>query len=340
MTLLSNTLKLTLRKYSTGKLWQEVSIPVPWGEVRGKWWGPTNLRPVLTLHGWQDNCGSFDRLIPLLDTNKVGFLAIDLPGHGYSSRLPNGFYYNNSTYLLTVKFIQKHFNWAKVSLMGHSLGGLISYVYTMLYPNIVDLLICLDGAKPMINPQGVSMMAKNYDMFLKQNEYVYSDKEPPSYTLEEMKQLVHQPNKGSISLETTPYILHRNIAPSKLYKDKYYFTRDPRLKCGNSSLFSQDEYLAHAQNMTGPMFIAKYKQGSYYEVKENFYEVLDVLKRSSTDCDFNYFEGTHHGHLNNPETIAEMLQRFIQRHNIENRCNNGISPKIVNNNNTQSYLFQ
>lgn len=31
----------------------EVQIPMPWGFLRGKWWGPTDKRPILGLHGWQ-----------------------------------------------------------------------------------------------------------------------------------------------------------------------------------------------------------------------------------------------------------------------------------------------
>lgn len=44
----------------------ELSVPVPWGEIRGKVWGPDHGRPVLCLHGWADNCGTFNTLIPLL----------------------------------------------------------------------------------------------------------------------------------------------------------------------------------------------------------------------------------------------------------------------------------
>lgn len=57
MTLLKSCLSkysVLVRKFSSDLLpVQEVSIPVPWGEIRGKWWGPTDSRPILSLHGWQ-----------------------------------------------------------------------------------------------------------------------------------------------------------------------------------------------------------------------------------------------------------------------------------------------
>ena len=44
----------------------ELTVPVPWGQIRGKVWGPDHGRRVVCLHGWADNCGTFDTLLPLL----------------------------------------------------------------------------------------------------------------------------------------------------------------------------------------------------------------------------------------------------------------------------------
>ena len=41
------------------------------------------------MHGYMDNAGTFDRLIPLLP-DKFYVVAIDLPGHGFSSHVPYG----------------------------------------------------------------------------------------------------------------------------------------------------------------------------------------------------------------------------------------------------------
>ncbi|XP_060527989.1 probable serine hydrolase isoform X2 [Cylas formicarius] len=302
------------RSLCTDKPWQEISVPVPWGQISGKWWGPTNVRPILCIHGWQDNCGTFDRLLPLLQKN-VAFLAIDLPGHGCSSHLPLGMYYHFTNYIITIKSIIRHFNWPKISLMGHSLGGITSYTYTMLYPDNVDFVACIDGAKPMTRKRTILHLANEITKFVKNNDYAMTNVEPPSYTIEEIKKKIHAPNKGSVYLEFAHYIMERNIAPSKVNPGKYYFTRDPRLKSGELLTFSQSDLVEFAQNIKCPIFVIKARGGSYYEAKENFYEVLDVLKRSSVDCDFHYIEGTHHAHLNNPnDELAQLFRNFIQKH--------------------------
>ena len=73
------------------------------------------------LHGFSDNCGSFDRLLPLFPQNQQ-MIAIDIPGHGFSSHLePNDSYdFEDLNYITTVA---KYYNFDKFSLMGHSMGG-------------------------------------------------------------------------------------------------------------------------------------------------------------------------------------------------------------------------
>lgn len=43
-----------LRRFVSNRMeYKEIKIPVPWGEIAGKWWGSQKQKPVLTLHGWQ-----------------------------------------------------------------------------------------------------------------------------------------------------------------------------------------------------------------------------------------------------------------------------------------------
>lgn len=149
----------------------------------------------------------------------LGFLSVDFPGHGFSSRLPLGIFYNFSSYILTIKSISDYFKWPKISLMGHSLGGIISYIYTMLYTKEVDFLVCLDGAKPMIPLDKKGILGRNLASFFKyNNQAVNTNSEPPSYTMEEIVQKICLPNNKSVSPENAKYIIERNIAPSKLHK--------------------------------------------------------------------------------------------------------------------------
>lgn len=81
----------------------------------GKWWGPKDEQPVILLHGWQDNAGTFDNIAPLLSQD-IPLLAIDLVGHGHSSHLPIGlFYYVFWDGISLLRRIVEQYEWAKVS---------------------------------------------------------------------------------------------------------------------------------------------------------------------------------------------------------------------------------
>ncbi|XP_975437.2 probable serine hydrolase [Tribolium castaneum] len=320
---------LTFRHYST-KLrgFREVRIPVPWGHIAGKWWNPTDKRPILAVHGWQDNCGTFDRLAPLLRPD-VGILAIDLPGHGYSSRLPPGTFYHNMNYPILIKHISDYFKWPKVSLMGHSLGAISCYVYTMLFPETVDFLICIDGVKPLYKKNNGPRMAEGIQELLKYDELARSGEEPPAYPLDTMKKKISALNNKSIDIEHCLHILERNIAPSKSDPKKYYFTRDPRLKSRLILNWSRKDLLEGAYRVIPPLLLIKFTGSGYFEDKKNFYELLEVLKKTSKEVQMHYVDGTHHTHLNNPESINTIIDKFVGVYNTETRDVGGIKKDIV-----------
>ena len=55
---------------------KDIKIPVPWGHIAGKEWGSSSGEPWIALHGWLDNCGSFDTLIPHFPEDKHRIIAI------------------------------------------------------------------------------------------------------------------------------------------------------------------------------------------------------------------------------------------------------------------------
>lgn len=48
------------------KNYEEVRIPVPWGHIAGKWWGPQDKRPIFVIHGWQVR--KFIKIVTMLVT--------------------------------------------------------------------------------------------------------------------------------------------------------------------------------------------------------------------------------------------------------------------------------
>ena len=168
---------------------EELQIKIPYGHIAAKWWGPKHVRPILAIHGYLDNAGTFDRLIPLLPKEQ-SYLAIDLPGHGHSSYIPNGTVYNIFDYSYIIYYICKQFGWSRVSIMAHSLGAIISFILITTFPNYIDLYIAIDATSPLnLTFPGLSYFfeAAN-DQFLKADLNIMQQNEAPSFTFDEMLQ--------------------------------------------------------------------------------------------------------------------------------------------------------
>jgi pimeloyl-ACP methyl ester carboxylesterase len=164
----------------------ELQIPVPWGHISAKAWGnPESKIPVLAVHGWLDNAGTFDRLVPQL-SNSLYIVAVDLPGHGLSTHLPAGMPYHFGDFLLTMRRITKFLKWTRFSILGHSMGAGLGVFYSSMFPSSVERLVMLDMIKPMSHDEGTtaSSMAQAVDFFLSVEEKVKPEL-TPSYSFQD-----------------------------------------------------------------------------------------------------------------------------------------------------------
>ena len=123
----------------------DISIPVPWGAIRGLQFGNPGGHPWLGLHGWLDNAATWTSLAPHLPPG-VCLVAVDLPGHGQSDELPPGVHYHDIENIAHIHRAVTHLQWKKFTLLGHSLGGGLAALYTAAFPELVESLIMIDMA--------------------------------------------------------------------------------------------------------------------------------------------------------------------------------------------------
>ncbi len=99
----------------------ELSIPLGELTLAARAWGDPTHPPMLALHGWLDNAGSFDRLAPLLGERHY-VVALDLKGHGCSSHLASG-WYHYVDYLDDLRAALDHFGWERATWLGIRLAA-------------------------------------------------------------------------------------------------------------------------------------------------------------------------------------------------------------------------
>ncbi|XP_026327345.1 probable serine hydrolase [Hyposmocoma kahamanoa] len=292
---------------------EEIEIPVPWGHVAGRWWGPRDKQPIIAIHGWQDNAGTWDNLIPLLPVT-TSVLAIDLPGHGLSSHYPAGMqYYIFWDAITLVRRIVKYFKWSNMTLMGHSLGGAVSFMYAASYPDDVEKIICVDIASPAVRePSNMVKQTGNLiDKFL-DYEHLTDDK-IPCYEYEEMIDIVCDAYKGSITRDNCKILMKRGMSPAPAHINKmgYHFKRDPRLKVSGLAMMSIETALEYAKNVKCKILNLRAVPGMKWERLDYYMDVINMLKQRA---DVSYIEviGTHHVHLETPLNIVEHIEEFLE----------------------------
>jgi pimeloyl-ACP methyl ester carboxylesterase len=126
----------------------EFTIRLPHLTLRAQRWGDTSLPPLLALHGWLDNAGSFVRLAPLL-AERQHVIALDLPGHGHSDHLPAGADYYYLDYVRDVLAAADALRLSRYTLLGHSLGAGVASLVAASTPERVERLLLIEGLGPL-----------------------------------------------------------------------------------------------------------------------------------------------------------------------------------------------
>lgn len=124
----------------------ELSLDLGHLTLAARVYGPADGAPMLALHGWLDNAGSFVRLAPRLEGLRI--VALDLAGHGRSGHRPPGGDYHLPGYVEDVLGVADRLGWQRFGLLGHSLGAVIAVQLAGALPERVDRLALIDGVLP------------------------------------------------------------------------------------------------------------------------------------------------------------------------------------------------
>ena len=292
---------------------EEVAYTVPFGKLCGKLWGnPSAGNKVIALHGWMDNAGTFDRLIPLLFQNDsiskdFSILALDLPGHGLSSHLSDGYFYSHSEYVVNVKRVIDRLGWEKVSLMGHSTGGGVALLLAVSIAEMMSKLVILDEfyfetmtAKEFFGTQ-LKKVLSNVNAYSKPDGYkVYP-------TIDDVVSRIMTGNEHL----TESAARSLSIRGSYKVDGGYTFTRDLRLKALEPMKFLSQSVVSFAQEVnnrvTFPSLFIIPVDSEYPEAQE---VVRGGLK--FPECvSLKEVPGKHHVHLTHPEAVAPIITEFL-----------------------------
>lgn len=113
--------------------------------------GHSGYPPLVCIHGLSGNAHNFDALAPRLASSHH-VISIDVRGRGDSQWGPPG-EYNPSVYVRDLTALLDRLGFGRVTLIGTSMGGVISMMFAGGYPDRVDRLV-LNDIGPEIDPAG------------------------------------------------------------------------------------------------------------------------------------------------------------------------------------------
>ncbi len=106
-------------------------------------WGNEDAPPLILIHGGRDHCRSWDALAQSL-RQQFHVLAPDLRGHGDSDWAKGGSY-ALTEYVYDLTRLVETMAATQVTLIGHSMGGMVGLMYAGAFPDRVSRLVVLDG---------------------------------------------------------------------------------------------------------------------------------------------------------------------------------------------------
>jgi pimeloyl-ACP methyl ester carboxylesterase len=206
-------------------------------------WGRPDAPPVIMLHGFGVSGHMFDEFADRMQ-DRYRLLALDQRGHGYSAWSEAGDYTRNA-FVEDLEGFRQALGIDRFILIGHSMGGLNSVVYTNRYPQHVRALVLVD-----VGPESAKEGVDNIVRFTRG---------PDELEFEEFVELAHRFNQRRTMENIRERMRHR-LKPTQNGKytwkfDKRFRQPDSGLRIGSEA--GNDDSWALFRGVTAPTLLIR-----------------------------------------------------------------------------------
>ena len=279
---------------------EEVRLRLPHIELAAHLYGPEDGVPVIALHGWLDNAASFARLAPLLPGLRI--VALDFAGHGHSDHRPPGGSYAIWDYAHDVLQVAEQFGWQRFSLLGHSMGAIVSVLLAGAMPERIERLALIDGLIPYTGeadtaPQKLGEALKA--------QLALAGKSKPVYAEFDRAVQARMRGVGAVSREAAELLAQRGLMP---VPGGYTWRTDSRLTLPSPLRLTQAHALAFVRSLQCPATLVMAQQGMLLAQPSIAQLVADL------PIDVVQLPGGHHLHLDDDSgagLVADCFKAFL-----------------------------
>lgn len=261
-------------------------------------WGAPDAPPLLALHGWLDNAGSYAFLAPLLAAH-WRVIALELPGHGHSSHLPAGINYHYVDYVSAVIAAADALRLERYALLGHSLGAGIASLLAAAKPHSIEHLYLIEGLGPL-GDDGSRTLQRFRDAFAAPTAAGKSLR-----VFRDIDQAVNARTLASgLRADLARPIVERGLAKTE---DGYRWRSDPRLTRPSAVRLGEGQIRALIAGIEAPTSLLLSNPATPYLPSGMMQERASLLPRINIDS----MDGGHHLHLEHPRAVADWIHSAV-----------------------------
>jgi pimeloyl-ACP methyl ester carboxylesterase len=272
---------------------------------------------VLCLHGYLDNCHSFGPMMSVLDleSRSAGpsastftsstrpIFAIDFAGHGRSSHRSVDAHYHSSDYIQDIVALITSQRWQKVTLVGHSMGGIIACSVAAVLPDIIERLILLETAGPLVDAESQTVTQMRTSIESRMAATQKSPKQPAHYEAV----LQARMKVSDLSIAHADMLMRRNLrfdVPSDevTVEAACRWGTDSRLRTVSTLRFTHAQAQNIIEHIVCPVTMLIAEHG-FERVKQQAKERAEWFRTLNVI----HAPGNHYVHMQYPQLIADIL---------------------------------
>ncbi|WP_051686811.1 alpha/beta fold hydrolase [Microbulbifer sp. HZ11] len=278
---------------------REITLDVQGNVIAARQWGSPAGIPVLALHGWLDNCASFDKMAPFLA--ELNLIAVDLAGHGQSYHRHRDANYTLWTEIEDVLAIADALGWAQFSVLAHSRGAVIGTIAAATFPERVLRLALIDGLvpPPTTDAEAPETLRKGIEQRAR-----YRDRRSRVFESLEIAVTARKNGLFKLSDEAARALVQRGVRPCE---GGYTWSNDPQLMASSLAKMNEPQVRAFLARATMPIRLALGTEGI-----QGMIERIRPLAEQVPNIELKEFCGGHHLHMEDrAEEIAKWFLPFL-----------------------------
>jgi pimeloyl-ACP methyl ester carboxylesterase len=273
-------------------------------------WGERAGEPLVLIHGFLDQAASWQPFVRSLQ-NRIAeplwIVAPDCRGHGDSGWVGAGGYYHFPDYVFDLDCVIRALGVERLKLMGHSMGGTISFLYAGAFPSKVRQLVLIEG----IGASGMNFC----DAPLRMEKWItdlhdrgrnhfrqYASVEAGARQLQQTNPRL----RSELALELARSGMKRNT------KGKWVWKFDPLHRTVSPQPFYSEQAIEFFRRIACPVLVVDGRHSHHSQRPDKQQRLAVVRDKHFAEID----NAGHMVHLDNPEGLADEVWQFFYPKNV------------------------